>query len=490
MNFSRTMTNIITVSLLIFLLLNCSGCTHSEGGLTTSGEPNLKAIEIEGPASISENSNIQYLCKACFSDGTTRMVEPQSWDVNCPSLAVISEKGHLSSLSISANKLCTISATYSDKGVLKSDTRHIIIKKERIIYNGYKNVSSSFVNRQISEDLYHSTKEFFEGLALHETTTFQATVKGPYQISLLWANTDVCCSSIPVQIYDDSVLLDTVYVDQKINSGKWNKLLSKKYLVNGTAKVKIISNSKSHCSTCVDAVKFSYINYYVAFGDSITDGDGDDDPTDDVSMDGWTTGGSYPPVLADLLARETKTPYFIANEGVGGITSKRGLDLLPKVLSRHPESMLFLVQFGTNDSWYKRPLRSGKGLQPGDSEYSGSFKDNMQQIITMINNAGKKVCLAKLPIVLGKRAYDKPYRKPNRSLKNYYIMQYNEVIDALAKDPKNKITVILPDFYSYFSQFNTETQRYRYDNEYADNFHPNGIGYRSMARLWAKALTQ
>jgi lysophospholipase L1-like esterase len=484
------MTNIIAVFLLMFLLLNCSSCGNLNGDLKTSGESKLTYIEIEGPASIAENSNAQYLCKAYYSDGTTRTVEPESWDVNCPSLAVISENGHLSSLNVSSNKLCTISATYSEKGIIKSDTRHIIIKKELIIYKDDKNVSFSFVNRQISEEPYHYKKKSLEGLAPREITTFQASVKGPYQISLRWTITDDCCSSVSVKIYNDSVLLDTVYVDQRANRRRWNKLLSNKYIFNGKAKVEIISNGKAHCATCVDAVKFNYINYYVAFGDSITEGAGDDDPTDDVSMDGWTTGGGYPPVLADLLARETETPYFIANEGIGGITSKRGLGLLKQVLSRHPESMLFLVQFGTNDSWYKRPLRSGKGLQPGDSGYSGSFKDNMQQIITIINNAGKKVCLAKLPVVLGKRAYDKPYRKPSRSLKNYYIMQYNEVINELAKDPKNKITVDLPDFYSYFNQFNTETQLYRYDNEYADNLHPNGAGYQSMAKLWLKALTR
>nr|MBL0716604.1 hypothetical protein [Desulfobacterales bacterium] len=464
MSFSRTIRNLITISLLILLLLNCSSCSNSEEGLTTSGESKLKIIEIKGPSSLPENSSAQYLCKAYFTDGTTKMVNPQRWHVDCPSFIDISAKGNLSTLTISANKFCTILASYSDKGVIKNDTRHIIIKKELITYNGYKNASSSFVNRQMSEGPYHYTKESLEGLAPHETTTFQTAVKGPYQISLRWTNTDGCCSSVPVEIYDNSVLLDTVYVDQRTNCGRWNKLLSNKYLFNGIAKVKIISNGKPHCSTCVDAVKFNYINYYVAFGDSITAGHGDDDPTDDVSIDGWTTGGSYPPVLADLLAMETKTPYFIANEGVGGITSKRGLGLLQKVLLRHPESTLFLVQFGTNDSWYKRPLRSGKRLQPGDSKYSGSFKDNMQQIITIINDAGKKVCLSKLPIVLGKRAYDKPYRKQNRSLKNYYIMQYNEVINELAKDPKNKITVIPPDFYSYFNQFNTETQLYRHDN--------------------------
>jgi lysophospholipase L1-like esterase len=59
------------------------------------------------------------------------------------------------------------------------------------------------------------------------------------------------------------------------------------------------------------------------------------------------------------------------------------------------------------------------------------------------------------------------------------IQQYNEVIDELCA-ANTGIMVNPPDFYSYFAQ--------HYADEYADNIHPNGEGYKSMAQIWSNAL--
>ncbi|MCD6347480.1 MAG: hypothetical protein J7L96_08695 [Bacteroidales bacterium] len=487
--FSELTTNlykrkILAVSLLLLFSLNCTGCGSAD---KDSAGPKLKTIEIDGPFSLPENSSADYLCKAYFTDGTVQPVVPESWHIDCPEVAVISENGHLSSFSVEANKICRISAICSDKGAGKRATRSIIIRKELILDNSAMDADFSSGKWRISEGVDPYEKESLESIVPSEPFIFKASVKGPYQISIWWTTTDDRCSAVPIEIYDDSILLDTVYIDQRANGGMWNTLLSEKYLFNGTAKVKIISNSTDNCSTCADAVKFNYINYYVAFGDSITKGFGDDDPTDNISADKLTVGGGYPPILDDLLTRKTKVPYIIANEGIGGIQSKGGVEALDKVIARHPEAMLFLVQFGTNDSWYKKPRRSGQGLQSGDSKFPGSFKSNMQQIITTINRAGKKVCLAKLPIALGDNVYSEKYSRPDKGLKNKYIKQYNQVIDELAQEPQYGIMVPPPDFYSYF---NTKTQCYRYSDEYIDNIHPNGAGYRSIAQLWCQALTQ
>jgi lysophospholipase L1-like esterase len=93
----------------------------------------------------------------------------------------------------------------------------------------------------------------------------------------------------------------------------------------------------------------------------------------------------------------------------------------------------------------------------------------MKQIITLINNAGKEVCLAKVPITR------------NSTQMNILIQDYNIVIDELKGDSANRITVIPPDFYTYFAT---------HSEEFADNLHPDGIGYHSMANLWSQSLTQ
>src|SRR5262249_62411749 len=61
------------------------------------------------------------------------------------------------------------------------------------------------------------------------------------------------------------------------------------------------------------------------------------------------------------------------------------------------------------------------------------------------------------------------------------MLQINSrVIVHLVSIPANNISVVPPDFYTFFS--NNQSQ-------YADLLHPNGVGYQSMANIWAQALT-
>ena len=227
-------------------------------------------------------------------------------------------------------------------------------------------------------------------------------------------------------------------------------------------------------------------NYYVAVGDSITQGYGDDDPSDDISLDGRNAGGGYEPILNNLLTSATGIPHTIVNEGVGGLTSLDGTGVISGDLSRHPDSQRFLVQYGTNDSDPYFPIPSGKGLSPGDSGYPGTYKENMQIIIDAINADGKEVCLSKLPITLGDTPTSTEYANPDLGRRSVLTKEYNDVIDELKDDPLNHITVIPPDLYSLFNQDVTGGKRY--DFEYWDNLHPNGTGYRSMANQWLESI--
>ena len=138
---------------------------------------------------------------------------------------------------------------------------------------------------------------------------------------------------------------------------------------------------------------------------------------------------------------------------------------MPTILANYPQARFFLVQYGSNDATMPA-LPSGLGLQPGDSNYSGTFKDNMQNIITLIIEAGKVPYLAKVPYTTN----------ADRDLNA--IQEYNQVIDELVDS--NHIGVVAPDFYCYFES---------HPEFLDDGLHPNGLGYQAMAQLWSDVLT-
>jgi lysophospholipase L1-like esterase len=227
--------------------------------------------------------------------------------------------------------------------------------------------------------------------------------------------------------------------------------------------------------------------YLVAMGDSITWGAGDDLLSDNHSLDGRDGPRGFEPVLNDLLTAARKLPHRIASEGVGGNRAEDGIYSIHGLLGKHPEAQVFLVLYGTNDSFQAwNPVPSGRGLLPADSGYHGTYKDHMQQIIEAAFGAGKKVNLAKVPIALGDSSQGSKFADPQTARRNQLIREYNEVIDELVK--ANGIAVSPPDLYAYFTEKNPATGKYRYEEEYADNVHFNGQGYRSMARLWKEAL--
>ena len=214
-------------------------------------------------------------------------------------------------------------------------------------------------------------------------------------------------------------------------------------------------------STQVSATTFLE---YVAFGDSITLGQGDNITDDDTSRDGRNTGGGFEPILNNLLTSAKNIPHSIVTEGYGGYTSSHGLGVLPTVLAYHPKATYFLILFGTNDAYPLDPTPSGAGLSPGQAGYTGSYKDYMQSIISAIRTAGKIPYLAKVPYTLD------PARNAN-------ILEYNQVIGELVVF--NGISITPPDFYGWFEAHPTQL---------VDPLHPNGDGYQSMATLWLKAL--
>jgi lysophospholipase L1-like esterase len=212
-----------------------------------------------------------------------------------------------------------------------------------------------------------------------------------------------------------------------------------------------------------DIQAFPTGEYYVAVGDSITLAAG---------------GRGYEPTLSDLLRNSKGYPNTVANWGVGGATSAAGAKLISLTLSTVPQAKYFLVMYGTNDARLPGPVPSGKGKRPGDlvieergivvtPGYRGSYKDNLQRIISAILAAGKIPYLAKVPYTTS----------PSIDISS--VREYNVVVDELVA--ANNIAVTPPDFFAYFQ---------KHPDEIPDGIHPNRIGYESMANLWFIALTQ
>ncbi len=224
----------------------------------------------------------------------------------------------------------------------------------------------------------------------------------------------------------------------------------------------------------------------VAIGDSITKGFPDykcnDSASiyciDNTSADGRNTGGGFEPILNDLLTMKKGYPHSVLNEGVLGDTSQQGLNRLPAIISSYPEATRYLIMFGTNDA----SLSHNVSVE--------TFRNNMQQMIDMIKNARKTPAVAKIPRVLGDSynglSYEERSMDPEDGARNVTIREFNLVINELVST--NNITVLPPDFYTYFKETYGDTYSSTKQDGYADNLHPDGLGYNAIAEMWRDAL--
>jgi lysophospholipase L1-like esterase len=210
-------------------------------------------------------------------------------------------------------------------------------------------------------------------------------------------------------------------------------------------------------------------DYYVAMGDGITVGFGDDRPSDDNSADGRNGTAGYTGPLADMLTSARGYPVKVANEGVSGAASSNGVAIIASVLALHPEAQYVMINYGHND--HRDGIASGLGLHPGDPGYADSFKDHIQTMIDAIRAAGKLPLLSKAAPQL-----------PLGSAADQSIQLYNMVMDELAAIPANGVPRPPVDFYTYFR--NNSSTVYS-----ANGVEPNGLGHLAMAQLWLQVLT-
>jgi lysophospholipase L1-like esterase len=199
-------------------------------------------------------------------------------------------------------------------------------------------------------------------------------------------------------------------------------------------------------------------DYYVAVGDSITNGVGDDDSSDNTSEDGRIIGiQGYGANLNDLLTSTLGYPHIVFNEGIGGDKSYEALnERINSILERHPESNKVLILLGTNDV--------------GNEVTSNTFQQNMQALVDTVDVAEKTAWVGFIPPFFLEDG------TPDTE-KNPIVNQLNLVIDGLDN------VEFGPDFYAYFLGSGTNRS-----SLFVDTVHPNGLGHAVMAHLWHNAL--
>ncbi|MDL1976939.1 MAG: GDSL-type esterase/lipase family protein [Deltaproteobacteria bacterium] len=203
-------------------------------------------------------------------------------------------------------------------------------------------------------------------------------------------------------------------------------------------------------------------DYYVAVGDSLTNGFRDNYAADNTSLDGRIIAmQGFEANLNNLLTTTVSVPHIVFNEGIGGEKSGDMIDTLDgriySILERHPCSNKALILLGINDS--------NNGDNPVNTV---DYQNNMQALVDAVHNAGKEEAWV---------AFVPPYFNadgtPNTD-RNEIIREYNSAILDLSG------IELGPDFYTYFENRSSL---------FADSAHPNGLGYAVMASLWNNSLT-
>ena len=191
----------------------------------------------------------------------------------------------------------------------------------------------------------------------------------------------------------------------------------------------------------IDDFRFNegLVQYIVAFGDSITEGQADDIVPD---------GRGYVPILEALINQGGSDHTVIFNEGIGGNNTLDAERRVDTVVESHPAASLVLVELGTNDS--------------GDSINTpvATYKTRMQGMLDAFTAVGWQSIVARTHAIV------------NDATRDARVQAFNVAVDELIDE--NSL-VGPPDFHCYFSNNPTLMP---------DGFHPNGQGYIDQASMW------
>lgn len=169
---------------------------------------------------------------------------------------------------------------------------------------------------------------------------------------------------------------------------------------------------------------------------------------------------SWMPRLNDLLAKKWRQPVFIANEGWGGITTGRYLQMMKTDAGwqrrmRQLEPSVWLIHLGVND---------GRAKLGADE-----VTRNLAAIVDILV---KEYAATPARIFIASPSYDYAPEAADR------LAAYRKAIAKLVAEKGLKSG---PDFFTAYAK-----DRPRYYG--TDPVHPNAEGVELMARLWAAEL--
>ena len=189
-------------------------------------------------------------------------------------------------------------------------------------------------------------------------------------------------------------------------------------------------------------------NVYLAFGDSITGGEG--------SSDGDGYASRLQRKLEAHLGRAT-----VVKDGLTATRSNRGADRLPRSLNVRPAYTL--IHYGTND-WNMGECKS---------RIPCFTIDSLRSMVRAVRSRQGLPILATLipgnPIVAA--------QQPERNM-------WVAVIDARIRDMARDENVVVADMEAAF----LHAPNFEYGVHYTDHVHPNDAGYEVMAEAFFQAI--
>lgn len=188
-------------------------------------------------------------------------------------------------------------------------------------------------------------------------------------------------------------------------------------------------------------------NVYMAFGDSITRGDGSD-------------AGGYPRMLQALLGNHFGV-VTVSNRGADSTNSFEAVERIRRNLVGSRPAFT-LVLYGTND-WHA-PQCQESAAAPGCPTIA-----NLREVLDEVKGFGSRPFLATIPPV-------NPALNPEG--RNRWVAESNERIRALAQQ-EGAFLVDLEK--AFLAQSNLA-------GLFSDHVHPNDAGYRVMAEAFFEAI--
>lgn len=198
-------------------------------------------------------------------------------------------------------------------------------------------------------------------------------------------------------------------------------------------------------------------NVIVAFGDSISAGEGS------------TDGQGYRELLGNLFAADGRTAIRVLDEGRPGTLSDTGVDRIDKVLRRDRPAVLILL-LGTNDELEGVPRQQL-------FNFTGTTSGNLRQIITTARANKTLVVLSTIP----------PVCTESRQGQRANIVLMNEMIQALAVELQAQDNgIFLANAWDAFLTTSPPDGCGLINPDRGN--HPNDGGYAVLAQIYYDAL--